>query len=260
MRRSHALLRDALFALTACGFLMPLALAMSIDDPAMAGLRDSIEQAWNRRDMPAIEAGRQAILELGNDVGRPESRRDTAIYLGAYARLRQSQLAAENKGKARSYLEDCITALEALLERRSDDAQARALLGSCYGASSRYYFLGAAWRGLEAGRQISRAVEQAPDNAWVVFQDGISDFEKPMMFGGSKKRAIDKLRRAARLFAESRPTGSLQPVWGEAETWLYIGRTHQALGENEAARKALQTGLAMAPDNRDIREALETLP
>lgn len=234
--------------------------AMPVDDPQLATLRDGIEHAWNRRDLQAIEAGRQAILELGSAAEATTSRQDLAIYLGAYVRLRQSQLVGDRKEQARNYLEDCITALQALLERRKDDAEARALLGSCYGASTRYHFLGAMWRGLEAGRQISAAVERAPDNAWVVFQDGVSDYEKPMIVGGSKKRALGKLRRAARLFAGSRSPGSAQPVWGEAETWLYIGRAHLALGETEAAREALQTALAMAPDNQDIREALQTLP
>jgi tetratricopeptide (TPR) repeat protein len=234
--------------------------AMPVDDPELGTLRDDIEHAWNQRDMQAMEAGRQAILELESSPESTASQRDLAIYLGAYTRLRQSQLAADRKEQARHYLEDCITALEALLKRRNDDAEARALLGSCYGASSRYYFLGAAWRGLEAGRQISVAVEQAPESAWVVFQDGVSDYEKPMVVGGSKKRAISKLTRAAGLFAASRSPGSAQPVWGEAETWLYIGRAHLALGETEAAREALQTGLAMAPDSRDIREALQALP
>lgn len=247
-------------ALTACWLGAVCAQAMPVDDPVLAELRDGIERGYNQRDIQTIEAAREAILRIGENPADNAALRDLTIYLGAYARLRQSLLVAEEKNQARSYLEDCITALETLLERRSDDARARALLGSCYGASSRYYFLGAAWRGLEAGRQISAAIEQAPDDAWVVFQDGVSDYEKPMMFGGSKKRALDKLQRAARLFAESRPAGSVDPVWGEAETWLYIGRTHQALGENEAARKALQTGLAMAPDNRGIREALQTLP
>lgn len=236
-----------------------LANAMPVEDPELATLRDGIEHAWNQRDMQAIEAERQAILELGSAPEATASRRELAIYLGAYARLRQSQLATDQKDEARNYLEDCITALHALLER-DDDAEARALLGSCYGASSRYYFLGAAWRGIEAGRQISAAVEQAPDSAWVVFQDGVSDYEKPMMFGGSKKRAISKLQRAATLFVASRPPGSTQPVWGEAETWLYIGRAQLALDNTEAAREALQTALGMAPDSRDIREALLTLP
>lgn len=234
--------------------------AIPVDDPELATLRDGIEHAWNQRDMQAMEAGRQAILALGSAPESTPSQHDLAIYLGAYVRLRQSQLVADQKDQARNYLADCITALKGLLENRNDDAEARALLGSCYGASSRYYFLATAWRGLEAGRQISAAVAEAPDNAWVVFQDGVSDYEKPMMFGGNKKRAISKLLRAAALFAASRPPGSMQPVWGEAETWLYIGRAQLAVGETKAAREALQTAMAMAPDSRDVREAMQTLP
>lgn len=247
-------------ALLAIGLVTHTATGMPVDDPQLASLRDNIERSYNTNNTQAIDSIRLAILNIGDTAEAGSAKQDLAAYLAAYARLRQSLLVADNRTLARSYLEDCITGLKALLERRSDDAQARALLGSCYGASSRYHFLSAAWRGLEAGRQMAAAVEQAPDNAWVVFQDGVSDYETPMMFGGNKKRAIGKLRRAAVLFAQSRPPGSSEPVWGEAETWLYIGRTHQALGDSDAAREALQTALAMAPDSRDIREALTSLP
>jgi tetratricopeptide (TPR) repeat protein len=246
-------------ALLAIALAMQTATGMPVNDPQLANLRDNIERSYNTNDTEAIDSIRLAILNIGETADQDSAKRDLATYLAAYARLRQSLLVADDKTLARDYLEDCITGLEALLER-NDDAQARALLGSCYGASSRYHFLAAAWRGIEAGRQIAMAVEQAPDNAWVVFQDGVSDYETPMMFGGNKQRAIGKLRRAAGLFAGTRPPGSSQPVWGEAETWLYIGRTHQALGEIEAAREALQTALTMAPDSRDIREALAALP
>ncbi|MBL8197784.1 MAG: hypothetical protein JNJ67_02515 [Chromatiales bacterium] len=258
MTYRYAIHRHCLAALLAAGLSLQTASSMPVNDPQLANLRDNIERSYNANNAKAIESIRLAILNIGETAGEDSERRDLAGYLAAYARLRQSLLVADDKTRARDYLEDCIVGLKSLLERR-DDAQARALLGSCYGASSRYHFLGAAWRGLEAGRQIARAVEQAPDNAWVVFQDGVSDYETPMMVGGNKKRAIDKLRRAAGLFAATRPAGSSQPVWGEAETWLYIGRAHQALGEIEAAREALQTGLAMAPDSRDIREALAAL-
>lgn len=251
--------RHSCAALLAVVLVVQTATAMPVDDPQLASLRDNIERSYNANNAEAIDSIRLAIVNIGDTAEQDSKKRDLAAYLAAYARLRQSILVADNKPQARSYLEDCITGLEALLERRDHDAQARALLGSCYGASSRYHFLSAAWRGLEAGRQIARAVEQAPDNAWVVFQDGVSDYETPMMFGGNKQRAIGKLRRAAVLFSQTRPTGSAEPVWGEAETWLYIGRAHQALGEIEAAREALQTGLAMAPDSRDIREALAAL-
>lgn len=259
MSKQSAPCRLSCAALLAVVLVVQTATGMPVNDPQLANLRDNIERSYNANNTEAIDSIRLAIMNIGATAGQDSAKRDLAAYLAAYARLRQSILVSDNKPQASSYLEDCITGLEALLERRNDDAQARALLGSCYGASSRYHFLSAAWRGLEAGRQIARAVEQAPDNAWVVFQDGVSDYETPMMFGGNKQRAIGKLRRAAVLFAESRPPGASQPVWGEAETWLYIGRTHKALGEIEAAREALQTGQAMAPDSRDIREALAAL-
>jgi tetratricopeptide (TPR) repeat protein len=251
--------RHCLAALLAAGLVLQTARGMPVGDPQLANLRDNIERSYNSNNTKAIDSIRLALLNIGETAGENSARRDLATYLSAYARLRQSLLVADDKALAGSYLEECIISLKALLERRND-AQARALLGSCYGASTRYHFIGGAWRGLEAGRQIAKAVEQAPDNAWVVFQDGVSDYETPPMVGGNKRRAIGKLRRAAALFSQTRPPGSSEPVWGEAETWLYIGRTHQALGETEAAREALQTGLAMAPDSRDIRDALAGLP
>ncbi|MCL4791365.1 MAG: tetratricopeptide repeat protein [Gammaproteobacteria bacterium] len=257
---SNAACRQGFAALLAFALLMQTATGMPIADPRLASLRDNIEHSYNAGNTQAIDSIRIAIMNIGDTAGEDDATRDLAIYLAAYARLRQSLLVADNKALARGFLEDCITGLKPLLERRADNAQARALLGSCYGASSRYHFLSAAWRGLEAGRQIAIAVEQAPDNAWVVFQDGVSDYETPAMVGGNKKRAVIKLRRAAELFAASRPPGSSLPVWGEAETWLYIGRTHRDLGETEAAREALQTALSMAPDSRDIRAALAGLP
>jgi tetratricopeptide (TPR) repeat protein len=241
------------------GLAMQCATGLPVDDSQLANLRDNIERSYNTGNTQAIDSIRLAIINIGETAGNASPTCDLATYLAAYARLRQSLLVADDKALASSYLEECIDELKGLLERRKDDAQARALLGSCYGASTRYHFLGGAWRGMEAGRQIARAVDQAPDNAWVVFQDGVSDYETPTMFGGSKERAIGKLQRAAALFAASRPAGSSQPVWGEAETWLYIGRTQQALGNIEAARTALQTALTMAPDSREIREALAGL-
>ena len=258
MTNWYVIHRRALTALLAFGLALQTATGMPVNAPQLANLRDNIERSYNTNNLKAIDSIRLAILNIGETAAEDSARRDLATYLAAYARLRQSLLVADDKVLASSYLEDCIIGLKGLLERR-DDAQARALLGSCYGASTRYHFLGGAWRGLEAGRQIARAVGQAPDNAWVVFQDGVSDYETPMMFGGNKEQAIGKLQRAAALFAASRPAGSTEPVWGEAETWLYIGRTYQALGDIEAARAALQTGLAMAPDSRDIREALAGL-
>jgi tetratricopeptide (TPR) repeat protein len=217
--------------------------------------RDRIELGYNARDNTAIEAAIADLLKAGKSAGQE----DLAVYYEAYARLRQSVVAGDNKNSARKYLELCIDELASLLERRPDYARARALHASCLGSSANYYVFRAATRGIAAGREMAEAVRLAPDDPWVVFHDGVSDFMTPALFGGNKDRALDKLQRADRLLVASRPAGSDRPVFGEAETWLYIGRVHLSADRKDLARAAWEKALSLAPDNTDVREALATL-
>ncbi len=217
--------------------------------------RDRIEQGYNARDNQVIEA---AITDLKR-AGKSSDQIDLATYYAAFARLRQSAIPDTDKRRARDYLEQCIGELEPLLERHSDYAQARALYASCLGASSNYYVLRAATRGIAAGREMTAALKLAPDNPWVVFQDAVSDFSTPAIFGGSKERALDKLQRAEQLFVASRPADSTEPVFGESETWLYLGRVYLATGQKDKAREALETARKLAPESADVRDELAKL-
>ena len=243
--------------------IIPLLAGMAI---ALAGLpasgaesllpyRDRIEQGYNARDNHLIEV---AIADL-RKAGISSDQEDLATYYTAFARLRQSAIPGTEKGRARDYLEQCIDELELLLERRSDYAQARALYASCLGASANYYVLKAATRGIAAGREMTAALKLAPDNPWVVFQDAVSDFLTPAIFGGNRTRALDKLRRAEQLFVASRPAGSMEPVFGESETWLYTGRVYLAEGKKDKAKEALETARTLAPESADVRDELAKL-
>ena len=217
--------------------------------------RDRIEQGYNARDNQLIEV---AIADLSK-AGIASDQEDLATYYTAFARLRQSAIPGTDKSRARNYLEQCIDVLEPLLERRSDYAQARALYASCLGASANYYVLKAATRGLAAGREMTAALKLAPDNPWVVFQDAISDFLTPAMFGGNRSRALDKLKRSEQLFVVSRPSGSTEPVFGESEAWLYMGRVYLAEGKKDKAREALEKARTLAPESADVRDELAKL-
>lgn len=217
--------------------------------------RDRIEQGYNARDNQVIEA---AIADL-KKAGKSSDQGDLATYYAAFARLRQSAIPGTDKRRARDHLEQCIDELGPLLERRSDYAQARALYASCLGASSNYYVLKAATRGIAAGREMAAALKLAPDNPWVVFQDAVSDFSTPAIFGGSKERALDKLKRAEQLFVASRPAGSTEPVFGESEAWLYLGRVYLATGQKDKAREALEKARLLAPESADVRDELAKL-
>jgi len=222
---------------------------------ALEQYRDRIEQAYNARDSAAIEAAIGALIQAGKSGGKE----DLASYYAAYGRLRQSAIAGDDKRSARNYLEQCIEELEALLERRPDIARARALYASCLGASANYYVLRAATRGIAAGREIDAARKLAPDDPWVVFQDGISDFMMPAMFGGNRERALAKLKRAEQLMVASRPPDSTRPVFGEADVWLYIGRIYLSTDREDLARDAWEKALSLAPDSTDVREELAKL-
>ncbi|MDH5255852.1 MAG: tetratricopeptide repeat protein [Gammaproteobacteria bacterium] len=217
--------------------------------------RDQIEEGYNARDIRAIEATVAALKKAA----RASGQEDTGAYYAAFARLRQSAIPGIPKSRARDYLEQCIHELAPLIERRGDYAQARALHASCLGASASHYVLRAATRGMAADREMSAALKLAPDDPWIVFQDAVSDFLTPAMFGGSKERALARLRRADQLFVASRPAGSTRPVFGEGETWLYIGRVQLALGRRGEARKALERARELAPGSADIRDEIAKL-
>jgi tetratricopeptide (TPR) repeat protein len=221
----------------------------------LAALRNQIDEAYYARDVARIEKTREALLAPG----RSAADADTALYYAAYARFRQSLLAAGDKKTARRYLDGCIEDLEALVARRNDDARAHAMLASCYGTSAQYYLVRAAGRGIQAGSHLDEARKLAPDDPWVILQDAISDYSRPVAFGGDKERAQQKLERAAALFAASHAPGETSGVWGEAEAWLYLGRLHRDAERSVEARQAFENALALAPANRDVKEELAAL-
>jgi cytochrome c-type biogenesis protein CcmH/NrfG len=247
------------YARLVLGFLLlPAATGLAFtSDPNLLGLRDQIELAYNRGDIPGIEAAREALLATP----AASSQRAFAEYLAAYGRLRESMVAAdrEDKPAASRYLDDCIDELKPVVAAHPGFAEARALLGSCYGASTTYHVLSSTVRGMKGGQQLAEALKIAPDNPWVVFQNGVSDYSTPAIFGGSDKQALKRLLRAAELFAAARPPGSTSPAWGEAEAWLYIGRVYQSLNQPAQAREALQKASRLAPDNPYIRQTLTSL-
>lgn len=203
---------------------------------------ERVETAYQLRDLGALEEIRAGLARHGaatDDGGLRD-------YLGAYARFRQA-LGADGDASARSYLDDCIAELESLVARHPDHAQARALLGSCYGLSTRYHRAGMATRGLAARRQMAAARRLAADDPWIVMQDGIADFSTPRLFGGDRQLGVRKLERATALFAAAVDAGSRRAAWGAAEAWSQLGQMYDKVGRSAEARQALARSAALMP-------------
>lgn len=248
MARLSAVLTVMLALSAPCGLT-----AMQHSDAAepapIAALRDRIETAYQARDVAAIEAARQGLLALADDPAHGI----TASYYAAYARMRQAlAIAGEEPEAARGYLEQCIADLRAFVARYPAHAEARAMLGSCYGISTRYHTLSLAKRGLAARRHMAQARAMAPENPWVLLQDGLADFATPSVFGGDRELGIRKLQQAATLFDAAVTAGSRRALWGAAETWRQLAGMYAATGRPEKARDALARAQALMPERQTL--------
>jgi hypothetical protein len=241
--------RSRVFVHALAGGLVALLPALApAETPAIVALVDRIETAYQARDLAALESARSELLAANPAPARTG-------YYAAYARFRQALGATETPAVARGYLEDCITGLDPYVAAHPADAEAAALLGSCYGLSTRYHPMAFVTRGLEARRHLDAALAVAPENPWVVMQDGLADFATPRMFGGSRNGAIAKLERAARLFADQAEAGSRSAAWAEVEAWEQLALMYSATGQSGAAAEAEARAARTPRSTGRIRQA-----
>lgn len=237
--------------LPAAGFLGLLLSALlpgiSQADTGLDGLRTQIELGYQERSLTSIEAVRTDLLALAAEANRSPDAQSTAAYVAAYARFRQALAVQPDHTAARAYLDDCIVELREVVRQQPNHAEAHALLGSCLGLSTLHDVVATVTRGLEARRQMRQARRLAPDNPWVVMQDGLADWATPRLFGGNRTVALAKLERAAGLFTAATETGSRMAAWGAAETFQQLGIRYRELGRSDAAQLAFERAAELMP-------------
>ena len=173
----------------------------------------------------------------------------------AYARFRQALTIESDRPSARAYLEDCIVELREVVEEQPSHAEAHALLGSCLGLSTLHDVVATMTRGLEARRQMQEARRLAPDNPWVVMQDGLADWATPRLFGGDRNLALAKLERATGLFAANLEAGSRIAAWGAAEAFQQLGVRYRELGRSDEAQFAFERAAALTTTRLQLAAA-----
>ncbi len=210
----------------------------------------AVDTAFFSRDTDAL---RRLISELSS------REVENSLYLLAYAHFRLAELTKNDKESAKTHFNFCIEKLKKLVELEPENAEAYALLGNCYGRSTKYYMLRAATRGMQSDKAMRHARELEPDNPRVLLLQAIGLYFRPAIFGGDKQKAMKLYREATERFADWRGGPANIPDWGAAEAWAYLGYARQEAGQPEQARQAYRRALALRPDYVAVTEALKTL-
>jgi tetratricopeptide (TPR) repeat protein len=160
------------------------------------------------------------------------------------------------EGEKEKYMDDAARYLEAALDRRAGWTEANALLSLVYGRKAGQGMFSGMRYGPQASSHLDAAKDAAPDNPRVLLADGISLLNKPSMWGGDEELGLKRLQEAVRQFEQrarstsettSSTSNSLEPTWGHAEAYAWIGIAHAKADRHDEARTAFQNALAERP-------------
>lgn len=182
-------------------------------------------------------------------------------YYLALADYRLVDLSGEDKKE--TYMDDAAKHLEKALDLRDGWAEANALLALVYGRKAGQGMISGMRYGPKADSRLDAAKKAAPENPRVLLADGISLINKPGMWGGDKDLGLQRLQEAVRQFEQNTAAettasalNSLEPTWGHAEAYAWIGITHAKADRYDEARTALETALSVRPGYAWVEKVL----
>ncbi len=146
--------------------------------------------------------------------------------------------------QANHHLDLAISTLETLTEQLPSDDEAWVLLAQVYGLKVAYQPIKGMYYGPKAQFAIDRGLKLNKANPRAYLVQGISAYNTPSMFGGSKSRALQALDRAVELYPQDASTLS----WGNAEAYVWRGLAQLSSDNKVAALADFQAALAIAPN------------
>ena len=225
----------------------------AIDDLILQG-KAQIHAATNVWDMQQMMAARGLFERLLTD--------DTYPWLVHYYIARADEtlshmfLAQENKDQAKSFLDDGIEHLEQAVTIKEDFAEAYALMSSLMGNKIGLNPILGMTLGMKSGSMMGKAFGLAPENPRVSLIAGQSAYYTPKMFGGGKDKALEHIEKALTLFETFEPASPVDPSWGHADAYAYLGLIQMDAGDLDTAEISFQQALEIDPEHGWVKHQL----
>jgi len=196
-------------------------------------------------DLSYLNEGRERFETVLTD----DSENYLANYFLAYANYRLAIYSLQNNEKEQfeNFIGYSIEELNKLLESNDNNSEVFALLASAYAFQiSAKPDLGSEF-GPIAFYLIFKAYDIDPHNPRVMLLSGLSYFNIPKDYGGSKLKALDDFIKSVKLF-ENATDEDDDIAWGYTDALAWLGIAYSEQNDYESAVEVYNKALEVAPD------------
>jgi hypothetical protein len=204
------------------------------------------------RALAALVAANEALASSAQPLERYQyAHAEFRLLQVAYRRQRTKDVEAAASG--------CLAALDKANERDPRFAEGLALEAACAG------YLGSlgGLRGMAAQHRsesrLASARELAPRNPRVLLVGGLRRWFQAGAGAAEHAEARTAFEAAAHAFETVTASEPGRPSWGEAEAWLFVGRSLEEGGDLLGARNAYEKSLLIAPEFAAARRRVAAL-
>lgn len=232
--------RLSVFLLATLLWVAPAA-AQPADSLLARGL-DLLHRGATQGDAGTVQQAR-ALFERAT---ASDARRALSHYYVGLASYRLIDL-VDDEDRSEDYMDDAKEQVERAVEIRSGWAEANILLSGIYGRLASRGMISGMRYGPKANNALERAKEVDPKNPRLLLMEGISLYNTPSTWGGDKEEAVARLQEAIARFEATSPDGPLQPDWGHADAYAWLGIAHAKADRRDDARTAFENALDVRP-------------
>jgi len=161
----------------------------------------------------------------------------------------------KEKQQFQNYIDSATEILKSLINNNESDAEVISLLGTAYGIQVAMNPSLGPSKGAQNVALTSEAMEISPDNPRVLLQKGISKFNTPEFFGGSKDEALNYFKKSISIF-ESTEKSVSKINWGYLDALTWLGRTYSKLNDYEQAISTYKKVLQIEPEFSWVKNSL----